>query len=82
MQNQGKPIAMQFDRDITFNPVGEAGDMFSREVGKTMWQMVSFDKWSWKRVSPDIKDTVLQHLAVIIYLNIFYRFNYNCFLIG
>ena len=64
---------MQFDRDITFNPVGEAGDMFSREVGKTMWQMVPFDKWSWKRVSPDIKDTVLQHLAVIIYLNIFYR---------
>jgi hypothetical protein len=73
---------MEYDRDITFDPVGEPKDMFSREVGKTMWQMVPFDKCTWKKVSPAIQDTVLQHLAAVIYLNIFYMVNYNCFLLG
>ncbi|XP_052625702.1 MDIS1-interacting receptor like kinase 2-like [Lactuca sativa] len=63
LPNKGKPITMDYDTDMTYDPVGEPKDMFSREVEKTMWQMIPFHKWTWKKVSPAIKDTVIQHLG-------------------
>nr|KAJ0201501.1 hypothetical protein LSAT_V11C600316310 [Lactuca sativa] len=49
---------------MTYDPVGDPNDMFAHEVGKIIWWMVPFDKRTWKKVSPAIKDTVKQHLEV------------------
>ena len=64
---------MDYDRDMTYDLVGKPKYMFVREVGKLMWRMVPFDKWTWKKVSPSIKYSIKQHLGVnYLYKNILY----------
>ncbi|MFS7953645.1 hypothetical protein Hanom_Chr07g00621101 [Helianthus anomalus] len=47
----GGLVSIPFDRLATYAPVGDACDMFSREVGIYMWENLAFDKYSYANVS-------------------------------
>ena len=46
LKNKGKPIDLDYDRHITFDPIGKPKDMFAREIGETMRKIVPFDRRS------------------------------------
>ncbi|KAJ0734419.1 putative transposase, Ptta/En/Spm, plant [Helianthus annuus] len=58
----GGLVSIPFDRLATYTPVGDACDMFSREVGIYMWENLAFDKYSYTNVSAAEKNAMEQHL--------------------
>ncbi|KAJ0699905.1 hypothetical protein HanOQP8_Chr10g0361431 [Helianthus annuus] len=63
----GGLVSIPFDRLATYTPVGDACDMFSREVGIYMWENLAFDKYSYTNVSAAEKNAMEQHLRVNVY---------------
>ncbi|XP_035838060.1 uncharacterized protein LOC110902624 [Helianthus annuus] len=61
-QSGGGGVSLTFDRDVTYTPVGEPSDLFSREAGLYMWRTIPFDRMGWGKVPTPYKDTVMNHL--------------------
>jgi hypothetical protein len=75
LKKHGGPISLEFDRDVTYLPVGELNDLFTREVGIYMWRNIAFDKRSWDNVDPEERNAMMEHLGV----NFFLCFIYSVF---
>lgn len=48
LNNNGKPIDFDYNRDMTYDVVREPKDTFSRKIGKIMWRILPVDTRSWK----------------------------------
>ena len=62
MVKAGGPVSMTFERDVTFTPVGEVRDMFSREAGTFMWNYIPLDKVGWDNVEQPYKEALMNHM--------------------
>ena len=62
--NKGKPIDLDFDREITYSPVGKRGNWFTHEIGRYLWNNVPFNVSGWDNVSPALRNAAVVHLKV------------------
>lgn len=67
-------VSIPFDRDATYTPVGEACDMFSREVRIYVNGHFAFDKYSYKNFTPAEKNAMHEHLSVNVLFKYIYMF--------
>lgn len=60
--NKGKPVDLDFDRELTYSPVGNHGDWFTREIGKYIWMNIPLNVSGWDNVSPALRNVTVVHL--------------------
>lgn len=60
--NKGKPVDLDFDREITYSPIGNRGNCFTHEIGRYFRNNVPFNVSGWYNVSPVLRIATVVHL--------------------